>query len=73
MSCGGEPGSPFWLSEVDHVAVAKHDVIRARTTINRLVEVVAHRVVIGKLLEVRSIAFLDVVENPLQSNLRRSS
>ena len=45
------------VAEPDHVAVAEHDVVRAGAAIDGLVEVVAHRVVVGELLEVGSVAF----------------
>ena len=50
------------VAKPDHVAVAEHDVIRARAAVDRLVEVVAHRVIVREALEVRSIALLNVIE-----------
>ena len=50
------------IAEPDGVAVAQHDVIRAGAAIHGLVEVVAHRVIVGEALEVRGVAVLDVVE-----------
>ena len=50
------------VAEPDHVAVAEHDVVGAGATVDGLVEVVAHRIVISELLEVRHVAVLDVIK-----------
>ena len=42
--------------------MAEHDVVGARAAIDGLVEVVAHRVIVGEALEIRRVAILDVVE-----------
>lgn len=46
----------------DRIAGAERNVIRARSTHNRLVEVIAHRLRVGNLLEIRHISLLNVVE-----------
>ena len=55
-----------WLSvsiaEINGVAVTEHDVVRTGAAIDGLVEVIAHRVVVGQALEVGSVALLHVVE-----------
>ncbi len=50
------------VAEPDHVAVAEHDVVRARAAVDGLVEVVAHRVLLDEAREVRHVALLHVVE-----------
>ncbi len=42
--------------------MAQHDVVGARAAVDRLVEVVAHREVVGQALEVRRVPVLHVVE-----------
>jgi hypothetical protein len=42
--------------------VAEHDVVGAGAAIDRLMEVVAHRVLVGEALEVGHVALLHVVE-----------
>ena len=44
------------------IAVSEHNVIRARSAVDGLVEVVAHRVAVSKTLEVRGVPLLNVVE-----------
>src|SRR6202020_3558615 len=46
----------------DRVSVAEHDVIGARAAVDRLVEVVAHGIGVSEMLEIRSVAVLNVVE-----------
>ena len=53
---------PVSVAEPDGIAVTQHDVISARAAVYRLVEVVTHRVRVRKLLEIRHIAALHVVE-----------
>ena len=60
--CGGVAGISLAIAEPDRVAVAEHDVVRARSAVHRLVEVVAHRILVGQLLEVRHVAVLHVVK-----------
>ena len=55
-------GIALAVAEPDHIAVAEHDVVGAGAAVDRLVEVVAHRVVVGEALEVRRVALLHVVE-----------
>ena len=55
--CGGTAGIAVAIAEPDGIAVAEHDVVGARAAIDGLVEVVAHRVVVGEVLEVGSVAF----------------
>ena len=50
------------VAEPDRIAMAKHDVVGAGSTVYRLVKVVAHGIVIGQVLEVRSIPVLDVIK-----------
>ncbi len=52
----------FSVAEPKRITVAKHDVVGASAALNGLVEVVAHRVIIGEALEVRDVALLDVIE-----------
>ena len=55
-------GIALAVAEPDRVAMAKHDVVGAGSTVYRLVEIVAHRIGIGQVLEVRSVAVLNVIE-----------
>ena len=50
------------IAEPDGIAMAKHDVVCARAAGYRLVKVVAHRIVVGQVLEVGSVTLLNVVE-----------
>jgi len=49
-------------AEPDRVASAEHDVIRAVAALDGLVVVVAHRIVIGKLFQIRSVSLQHVAE-----------
>ena len=60
--CGGSLAWPSAVGEVDGIAVAEHDVVGAGAALHGLVEVVAHRVGVGEILEVGSVALLHVVE-----------
>lgn len=50
------------IGKEDGIAVAEHDVVSTGAAIHRLVEVVTHRVGVGKILEVGSVTLLDIVE-----------
>ena len=50
------------VAVVDHVTVAQHDMVGAGAPVYGLMEVVAHRVLVGETLEVGNVAVLHVVE-----------
>ena len=60
--CGGVAGVAVAVAEPDRVARAEHDVIGAGAAHHRLMIVVAHRIGVGEVLEIRRVALLDVVE-----------
>ena len=55
-------GMALAVAEPDGIAVAEHDVVEAGTAADGLVEIVAHRVIIGEALEVGRVALLHIVE-----------
>ena len=55
-------GVPRAIAKPDRIAVAEHNVVRAGSAVDGLVEVIAHRVTIGEVLEVRRISLLHVVK-----------
>src|SRR5467141_2310861 len=52
----------FGIAKPDGVAKAQHDAVGARAAHNRLVIIVAHRIMVGELLEIRHVTLQDIVE-----------
>jgi len=50
------------IAKPDGIAKAQHDAVGARAAHNRLVIIVAHRIMVGELLEIGHVALQDIVE-----------
>ena len=60
LTAGGVAGLPLTIGVVNQAAESEHDMVRAGSTHHRLMEVVAQRVLLRQLSEVRHVALGDV-------------